>query len=1164
MFGFTDRQLRRELAQPATGNSVRRAHAEVAACLLVMAGTLSLAASAQVSTGVPTGPPSPAAPAATQAPATPQPSEAPPAVSAPANPNIAGTTPGATPQANLARARPDPTVPALTHTLGEYTGKTVEGIRYEGVDFDKSDKLLSELQQKAGQPFDPEKVRETTRRLFQTGRYRNIAVRVEPQGTGIALIFSGIARFYVGRVQINGIEDERLTSLVEYGTQLNPGTAYTNQMVITATGLVKQVLAQGGYYEPTIAVKTDRDDAGQQVNVTYTIAIGRQAKVGTVTLIGKDPGIDEKEFRKKGKLKPRTRVGSETTSTALSNMRGFFQKKDRLEATVTLQKSTYDPVTKTVNYAFNVDQGPIVLVKTEGYKFSKSRLHLLVPVYEEGAVDIDLLNEGRFNMKDYLQQEGYFDATVNVAQLGKNTQAADDAKKPDTFTISQPGGAVPRSTLPAPPPPPPDEFKAVNGTETVLYTINRGEKHKVLAVNVVGSKYFSANLLEEGLAVKKGDAYQRSGRYSAQLVTQDGNKIASLYRANGFNDAKVTSSVKDAETGKNGKPAKTGEISVTYTVVEGPQQQFGSVAIAGEDPTRLAKLQPLLQASTGQPFSLVTLSGDRDELRSYYVSNGFDQARVEVAQAIDKNDNTKTDVAYNITEGEQVFIGKVLESGVEHTRQALVNAQTEVHPGDPLDQSALLNTQRKLYDLALFNEVVAAVQNPTGDAELKNVLLQITEAKRWDVTYGFGFEAQLGTPTCTTCTQQGTTAAQEGQAGVSPRVTLDVSRINLLGTQDSLTLHTTYGLLEKVATLTFTNPHLYGSPIFSLQVSGGYSNVQDITTFKSSTLQGDLRVTHKATRKDTFIYDFVYRRVSVDPTSLAISANLIPILSEPVRVAGPGITWFHDTRSPSPLDAVKGSYSSVQQFLATSKVGSQTDFSRTDLSNSTYYQFGKQKYVFARNTRFGFIYNYGINQNLGTQACAGTLLSTNASCDPTPLPERLYAGGATSHRGFPINGAGPRDLQTGFPVGGSSVLVNTFELRLPAPTLPIVGNSVSFVLFHDMGNVFNHVGDTFKSIKNFHQPDQATCKNTPNNTGTALNLVAYGTCNFNYYSHAIGLGARYKTPVGPIRVDFAYNLNPPVYPVIPYIIEGVYYQNQAPTFNQGSHFQFFFSIGQSF
>ncbi len=499
----------------------------------------------------------------------------------------------------------------------------------------------------------------------------------------------------------------------------------------------------------------------------------------------------------------------------------------------------------------------------------------------------------------------------------------------------------------------------------------------------------------------------------------------------------------------------------------------------------------------------------------------------------------------------------MLESGRNHTKQRVIDEQVRVHPNDPLDQSALLETQRNLYNLALFNEVVAQVQNPAGDAEQKNVLLQLTEARRWDVTYGFGFEAQTGIPTCGMyCTHTGTTAAQQGKAGVSPRVSIDVSRINLFGTQDSITVHGTYGLLEEVALVTFLNPHIFNSRKFAFQVSGGYSNVQDITTFASQTLQGDFRLTQKATRKDTFIYDFIYRRVAVDPNSLEISANLIPILSEPVRVGGPQITWFRDTRQPSQLDASKGSYTSVTDFVSSSKVGSQTDFNRLDASNATYYKFGK--YVFARNTRFGFIDNYGVNPNISStpffNPCAGDLVNTNASCNPTPLPERLYAGGATSHRGFGINDAGPRDLQTGYPVGGSAVFINTLELRLPPPVLPYVGDSISFVLFHDMGNVFQHVGDVFPSLPRFHQPDQESCKN-PN----PLSFI--GTCNFNYFSHAIGLGVRYKTPVGPIRLDLSYNLNPPYYPQYPgYPADS----STPPTSAQASHVNFFFSIGQSF
>jgi outer membrane protein assembly factor BamA len=582
------------------------------------------------------------------------------------------------------------------------------------------------------------------------------------------------------------------------------------------------------------------------------------------------------------------------------------------------------------------------------------------------------------------------------------------------------------------------------------------------------------------------------------------------------------------------------------------------VDLNGVNPDRVKGVRGLMNTQPGQPFSLVTLSGDRDAVLQYYLSHGFDLVKVEIRQQKDAQDPNNTDVSLNVAEGQQVFVDKVLLSGIVHTRPAVVQRQVLIHAGDPLDQTALLETQRNLYNIALFNEVVAAVQNPRGEAPEKNVLLQLTEAKRWNVTYGFGFEAQTGTPkqglisqaSCIQLNINPCNVTQEGKAGVSPRVTLDVSRINLRGTEDMLTLHSAYGLLEQVAILTLQNPHFYGSKTWSGAISGGYSNIQDITTFASSTLEGDFRLTQKPQRKDTFIYDFQYRRVKVN--SLQVAADLIPLQSQPVRVGGPGLTWFHDTRSPGPLDAVKGSYSTVQTFVASSKFGSQTDFWKVDGSNATYYQFGKEKYVFARNTRIGYERPWGPNPNAGNDACLGNYLTTNPSCSAVPLPERLYAGGATSLRGFGINAAGPRDLQTGFPVGGTAVFVNTFELRLPPPTLPYVGNNVNFVLFHDMGNVFQNPADMFPSFLHFSQPSRHTCKDVSQKVGT---------CSFNYFSHDIGVGARYKTPVGPIRLDFSYNLNPPIYPVI-YDFSNS--NNGKPHVGQAGHFNFFFSIGESF
>jgi outer membrane protein assembly factor BamA len=276
-------------------------------------------------------------------------------------------------------------------------------------------------------------------------------------------------------------------------------------------------------------------------------------------------------------------------------------------------------------------------------------------------------------------------------------------------------------------------------------------------------------------------------------------------------------------------------------------------------------------------------------------------------------------------------------------------------------------------------------------------------------------------------------------------------------------------------------------------------------------------------------------------------------LATAVRVAGPSLTWIRDTRD-SPLDARRGTYTSVQEFLSGDPFGAQANFSRLDMSNSSYYGFNKGRFVLARNTRYGQERAFGKLQN-----------------ELIPLPERLYAGGATSLRSFGSNSAGPRDPETGYPIGGAGALINSTELRLPPSTLPWLGNTVSFVLFHDMGNVFTNAGDAWASALRVRQPERDKCKTltfptqsnpVPEPSGTETSTGTQGACSFNYFSHAPGLGLRYHTPVGPIRFDFSYNLNPPIFPV------NVNYSQTNITANQhvgeAPHFNFFFSLGQTF
>ncbi len=169
-----------------------------------------------------------------------------------------------------------------------------------------------------------------------------------------------------------------------------------------------------------------------------------------------------------------------------------------------------------------------------------------------------------------------------------------------------------------------------------------------------------------------------------------------------------------------------------------------------------------------------------------------------------------------------------------------------------------------------------------------------------------------------------------------------------------------------------------------------------------------------------------------------------------------------------------------------------------------------------------------------------------------PLPERFFSGGGNSHRGFGLNQAGPRDPITGFPLGGSALFVNNLELRFPSLTLPYLQDNVSFAIFHDAGNVFTAGHDMLRSLLQWRQPNPSLC----------LQESTASQCNYDYISQAVGIGVRYKTPIGPVRFDFGYNLNPPAFPSFQLDSQGNPTTNFIP--QHARRFNVFFSIGQTF
>jgi outer membrane protein assembly factor BamA len=325
--------------------------------------------------------------------------------------------------------------------------------------------------------------------------------------------------------------------------------------------------------------------------------------------------------------------------------------------------------------------------------------------------------------------------------------------------------------------------------------------------------------------------------------------------------------------------------------------------------------------------------------------------------------------------------------------------------------------------------------------------------------------------------------------------------------------------------LTYNWPRFRNHDNLSLSFTALAENSQDVRTFSYTRLEGSVQLTQRVSKASTVFYRYAYRRVAVDQATLAITPLLIPLLSQPVRVGIISVGWILDRRD-DPVDPHKGVYNTVDIGLAEHFLGSQINFARALVRNATYHPITK-KVVFARSTQVGDIYAF---HNTGDPETS------------IPLPERFFGGGASSHRGFPELQAGPRDPTTGLAVGGTFLFFNQNEVRFP-----LIGENIGGVLFHDAGNIYT-------SLNSF-----------------SLRQTQRDIQDFNYMVHAVGFGVRYRTPIGPLRVDLAYSINGPKYfgfngTQQDLINAGV---NPCATTNrcqvqQLNHFQYFFSIGQTF
>jgi outer membrane protein insertion porin family len=664
---------------------------------------------------------------------------------------------------------------------------------------------------------------------------------------------------------------------------------------------------------------------------------------------------------------------------------------------------------------------------------------------------------------------------------------------------------------------------AQDDLERIEYAISRGPRHRLTSLNLSGNKYFDNDTLRERMFIEPASFRVRRGRYSEAFLRKDEENIKNLYLSNGFRDVKISSATVQGQAG---------DVSLTIRITEAPQWLIDRLEITGVNQVGLDQLTPLLAVSAGQPFSDAAMTADRDTILTYYYDHGFPAATFN-ASSQPSGAPQHVNVTYTIVEGERQYVREVLTSGFRVTRPSHVEKRITLKPGDPLSPTQQTGIQKQFYDMGIFARVDTAIENPDGDTRDKYVLYNFDEANRYTIAVGLGAQvARFGTPNTNSL------GSPAGSTGFSPEFSLNVSRLNFLGLGHTVSARGVYSNIEKRGSLSYLQPRFREMDGRNITYSLLYDNTLDVRTFAARREEGSVQVSQSFSKSLTGVFRFAYRRVSV--SSIVIPTLLIPQLVQPVRVGMLSATLVQDRRD-NPADPHRGIYTTADFGIATSYFGSQRDFGRVLVRNATYYRITRDL-VLARQTQFGVIAPFSPPAGISAQ-------------ESIPLPERFFSGGADSLRGFAYNEAGPRDTgaplspgqpasaPTGFPLGGNALFANNIELRFP-----LIGDNIQGVFFHDMGNVYTTLGNM--SLR-YHQNNNQ---------------------DFDYANQAVGFGVRYRTPVGPIRVDVAYSLNPPSFVGF----QGTPLQllqcgpNAPPTGACQSvpqttgHFQFFFSIGQTF
>jgi len=655
----------------------------------------------------------------------------------------------------------------------------------------------------------------------------------------------------------------------------------------------------------------------------------------------------------------------ERARAASEAMRRQLVRAGHWRAGVDLEES-YDPATGRVALVFRAQPGPLTALDVQGARIGHGLRSALEELLREGAVKPDVLEEAVDRLEEEFRRQGYRD--VEVAR----------------------------------------REEARGARQVMVYEVRPGAQARVASVRI------DADVSD----VSWPRLVTRAGRPLLDpVVTEDSRRIAAALEDVGHPAPRVEAVV----------PEGGGELPVVFRVQAGPRARVESVHVDAPVPLPADTPARELLVRPGAPYRVRDVARDRNALLTAYRDAGYAQVEVTPEVAL-SGDRRQARVVLHVAAGPRVSVDHVVVAGLERTEEEVVRREITFKDGGSLGQQQVIESQRRLGALGLFQRVSVAEVDPETPGR-RTVLVSAEEGPLTTVAYGIGYAE-----------------------GDLLRGSLEVTRRNLFGMDRTLSAFARLSFKGSRFLATFREPYFLGRR--QEMFATGFREEAERPFFDFVRYGGLLQTARPLSPRWSLIARYGYQRVHVFNV---INPGEVSREFGNYAVAGPSSSVVNDTRD-DPLEPHRGRFLSADVQFSDKWLGGDT-FVKGFVQASAFERL-TSRVVLALNGRLGLARTIGLEESIFL-----------------PRAERFYAGGDYSLRGF--------SLDSVLPSGGNALVLGSAELRVDA------GRYISAAVFGDAGNVYPLVSDlTLRDLR-----------------------------------YTAGVGLRYKSALGPLRVDWGYKLN---------------------------------------